>query len=116
MLFIKRIKIILVGYNRLFTSTCKQSIISNFTVMKKKVKNERPEIVFALAKRIKEIIIERGVVQKDVAHDAGIDVENLRKYLKGAQEMKIGMLLRISQSLGLSMSELLKGIEKEIKG
>ena len=83
--------------------------------MNKRVTNKRPEIIFVLAKRIKKIIIERRLVQKDVAHDAGIDVENLRKYLKGTQEMKIGMLLRISESLDLSMSELLKDIEKNIK-
>ncbi len=68
-----------------------------------------------LAKRIKQIIIERGLVQKNIAHDAGIDVENLRKYIKGTQEMKIGMLFRISKSLGLPMSELLKDLEQDIK-
>ncbi|WP_416354245.1 helix-turn-helix domain-containing protein [Aquimarina aquimarini] len=52
---------------------------------------------------------------KKVAHEAGIDVENLRKYIKGTQEMKIGMLFRISKSLNLTMSELLKDIEQDIK-
>ncbi|MBG6131625.1 transcriptional regulator with XRE-family HTH domain [Aquimarina sp. EL_43] len=83
--------------------------------MAKKGKHERPEIVIVLAKRIKQIIIERGLVQKNIAHDAGIDVENLRKYIKGTQEMKIGMLFRISKSLGLPMSELLKDLEQDFK-
>ncbi|MDO5970241.1 helix-turn-helix transcriptional regulator [Flavivirga aquimarina] len=83
--------------------------------MAKKVKNSRPKVVIVLAKRIKQIIIGQQLVQKNVAHDAGIDVENLRKYIKGTQEMKIGMLLRISKSLGVTMSELLRDIEKDIE-
>ena len=82
--------------------------------MVKRLKNERPKIVSILAKRIKQIVIKKGLVQKNVAHDANIDVENLRKYIKGEQEMKIGMLFRISKSLGITMSELLKDIEKDI--
>jgi transcriptional regulator with XRE-family HTH domain len=82
--------------------------------MAKKLKNERPKIVSILAKRIKQIIIKKRLIQKNVAYDVDIDVENLRKYIKGEQEMKIGMLFRISKSLDMTMSELLKDMEEDI--
>jgi hypothetical protein len=46
-----------------------------------------PEII-SLGKRIEEIIKLKGLKTREVAHDADMDVENLRKYIKGKQEMK----------------------------
>jgi transcriptional regulator with XRE-family HTH domain len=50
-----------------------------------------------------------------VAHDADMDVENLRKYMRGDQEMKISTLIRISEGLKITVSELLLGIEDDLK-
>lgn len=44
--------------------------------------------------------------QRDVAHDAGLDVENLRKYIKGSQEMKISTMLKIVNALNITVAEL----------
>ncbi|AXP82136.1 hypothetical protein CJ739_3074 [Mariniflexile rhizosphaerae] len=82
--------------------------------MKTHKKKEYHPVVDALGKRIKNTIKSTSLVQKDVAHDANMDVENLRKYMRGDQEMKISTLMRISHGLKLTVSELLEGIEKEI--
>lgn len=64
-----------------------------------------PEIVL-LGKRIEEIIKEKGLKTREVAHDADLDVENLRKYMKGKQEMKISTMLKIAKSLSVTVEEL----------
>ena len=53
-------------------------------------------------------------MQKNVAHDADMDVENLRKYMRGDQEMKISTLIRITSGLKITVSELFEGIEEEL--
>ena len=64
-----------------------------------------PEII-SLGKRIEEIIKLKGLKTREVAHDADMDVENLRKYIKGKQEMKVSTMLKISKALGVSLNEL----------
>jgi predicted transcriptional regulator len=75
--------------------------------MEKRVrKNDLSADVISLGKRIEEIIKEKGLKTREVAHDAELDVENLRKYIKGKQEMKISTMLKIIKSLGVSVSDL----------
>ena len=75
--------------------------------MEKRVrKTEISQDVLLLGKRIAEIIKEKGLKTREVAHDADMDVENLRKYIKGKQEMKITTMLKISKSLGVTVTEL----------
>lgn len=69
-----------------------------------------PEII-SLGKRIEEIIKLKGLKTREVAHDADMDVENLRKYIKGKQEMKVSTMLKISKSLGVSTNELFNFIK-----
>ncbi|MFV5699642.1 helix-turn-helix domain-containing protein [Flavobacterium sp. ZT3R17] len=75
--------------------------------MEKRIRKSEmsPEIVL-LGKRIEEIIKEKGLKTREVAHDADMDVENLRKYIKGKQEMKITTMLKIAKSLNVSVEEL----------
>tara|TARA_R110002020_G_scaffold37072_3_gene111779 strand:- start:258 stop:515 length:258 start_codon:yes stop_codon:yes gene_type:complete len=82
--------------------------------MKKQKKTEYPPVVNVLGKRIKNVIKTTSLVQKNVAHDADMDVENLRKYMRGDQEMKISTLMRISYGLKITVSELFQGIEEEL--
>lgn len=79
--------------------------------MGKMRKTEMPQAVKELGDRIKEIIKVKNFKQKDVAHDAGLDVENLRKYIKGSQEMKISTMLKIATALEVEPSELIKGLK-----
>jgi transcriptional regulator with XRE-family HTH domain len=75
--------------------------------MEKRVrKSEMSEEILLLGKRIEEIIKEKGLKTREVAHDADLDVENLRKYIKGKQEMKISTMIKISKSLNVSIEEL----------
>ena len=74
--------------------------------MKTTRKNEISPIVIEVGKKIKDIILEKKMRQRDVAHDAGLDVENLRKYIKGTQEMKISTMMRIVEALEINVEEL----------
>ena len=48
---------------------------------------------------------------REVAHDADMDVENLRKYIKGKQEMKVGTMLKIAFALNVEATELIKDLK-----
>ncbi|WP_202703680.1 helix-turn-helix domain-containing protein [Flavobacterium sp. UGB4466] len=78
--------------------------------MKRTRKSEVPEVVKQLGIRIKDIIEEQQLKQREVAHDAEMDVENLRKYIKGSQEMKISTLFKIAQSLKVNPGDLIKDL------
>ena len=82
--------------------------------MEKRVrKNVISADIISLGKRIEEIIKEKGLKTREVAHDAELDVENLRKYIKGKQEMKVTTMLKIVKSLGVSPNELFVFLKKE---
>lgn len=69
-------------------------------------KSEMPESVIQLGRRIAEIIEEKGLKTREVAHDADMDVENLRKYIKGKQEMKVSTMLKIASALEIKVARL----------
>jgi len=82
--------------------------------MEKRVrKNDLSDDVISLGNRIEEIIKEKGLKTREVAHDAELDVENLRKYIKGKQEMKVTTMLKIVKSLGISPNELFVFLNKQ---
>jgi DNA-binding Xre family transcriptional regulator len=67
--------------------------------------------IISLGMRIEEIIKQKGLKTREVAHDADLDVENLRKYIKGKQEMKVSTMLKICRSLNVSIEELFNFIK-----
>jgi len=69
-------------------------------------KSEMRQEILLLGKRIMEIIKQKNLKPREVAHDANLDVENLRKYMKGTQEMKVSTMIKIAKSLGVSIDEL----------
>ena len=79
--------------------------------MKRVRKSEIPKEVIEVGNRIKLIIADKNLVLKNVAHDAGLDVENLRKYIKGTQEMKITTMLKIASSLKIESKDLIKDLK-----
>lgn len=82
--------------------------------MEKRVrKSEISQEIFLLGKRIEEIIKDKGLKTREVAHDADMDVENLRKYIKGKQEMKISTMLKITKSLGVTVNDLFDFLTKK---
>lgn len=77
--------------------------------MEKRVrKSEMSKEIILLGKRIEKIIKEKGLKTREVAHDANMDVENLRKYIKGKQEMKVGTMLKIVEALKIEVNDLFK--------
>ncbi|KOP39024.1 XRE family transcriptional regulator [Flavobacterium sp. WLB] len=78
--------------------------------MKRERKSEIPEVVKELGIKIKDVIQEKKFKQREVAHDAEMDVESLRKYIKGSQEMKISTMFKIAQALKIHPSELIKDL------
>jgi transcriptional regulator with XRE-family HTH domain len=80
--------------------------------MEKRVrKSEMSQEIILLGKRIEGIIKEKGLKTREVAHDANMDVENLRKYIKGTQEMKVSTMLKIANALNIEASELIKDLK-----
>lgn len=67
--------------------------------------------IISLGLRIEKIIEEKGLKTREVAHDADLDVENLRKYIKGKQEMKVSTMLKIAKALDVNVSDLFSFIQ-----
>lgn len=75
--------------------------------MEKRIrKTEMSQSIIILGKRIEEIIKEKGLKTREVAHDADMDVENMRKYIKGKQEMKVSTMLKIVEALKIEVKDL----------
>jgi predicted transcriptional regulator len=69
-----------------------------------------------LGSRIKKLIEEKGLKVMNVAHDANLDSTNLRKYVRGTQDMRYSTLLRIAAAIGVTPSELLEGLKLKKEG
>jgi DNA-binding Xre family transcriptional regulator len=67
--------------------------------------------IISLGMRIEEIIKKKGLKTREVAHDADLDVENLRKHIKGKQEMKVSTMLKIAKALDVNLSDLFSFIQ-----
>ncbi len=67
--------------------------------------------IISLGKRIEELIKLKGLKTRAVAHDADLDLENLRKYIKGKQEMKVSTMLKIAKALDVNLSDLFSFIQ-----
>ena len=76
--------------------------------MKTARKKDFPPVVYDVGKRIEGIIKQKGLKRRDVAYDADMDVENLRKYIRGRQEMKISTMYKIAQALKVEVGDLFK--------
>lgn len=87
-----------------------------FSCMNRTRKNELPPVVIELGEKIKKIIEDNNLKQREVAYDAGMDVENLRKYMKGNQQMKVSTVFRIAEALGTTASDLLNGLQTKKEG
>ncbi|GAA3766875.1 helix-turn-helix domain-containing protein [Flavobacterium ginsengiterrae] len=73
-------------------------------------KKEVPESVKIVGNNIKEIIKEKDLKVRHVAHESDLDIEALRRYMLGKQIMGIDKLIRISKALNVEISELFKKI------
>jgi transcriptional regulator with XRE-family HTH domain len=73
-------------------------------------KTEVPESVKIVGNNIKEIIKEKNLKVRHIAHDSDLDIEALRRYMLGKQIMGIDKLIRISKALNVEISELFRKI------
>lgn len=73
-------------------------------------KNEVPESVKIVGNNIREIIKEKDLKVRHVAHDADLDIEALRRYMLGKQIMGIDKLIRIGKALNVPFSELFRNM------
>jgi transcriptional regulator with XRE-family HTH domain len=73
-------------------------------------KTEVPESVKIVGNNIKEIIKEKDLKVRHIAHDADLDIEALRRYMLGKQIMGIDKLIRLSKALNVEISELFRKI------
>lgn len=71
----------------------------------------RKNEIIQLGERIKKLIADKNLKVMNVAHDANLDSTNLRKYIRGTQDMRYTTLLRIAGAIGVSPSELLEGLK-----
>lgn len=77
--------------------------------------NRKKEII-ELGERIKNMIRDKNLKVMNVSHDANLDSTNLRKYIRGAQDMRYTTLLRIANAIGVTPSELLEGLQTKKEG
>ncbi|RXM42113.1 helix-turn-helix domain-containing protein [Flavobacterium sp. YO64] len=73
-------------------------------------KTEVPESVKIVGNNIKEIIKEKDLKVRHVAHDSDLDIEALRRYMLGKQIMGIDKLIRIAKALNVEIAELFRKI------
>lgn len=68
-------------------------------------------------RKIKKLILLRGKTQVRVAKDADIHINTLRNILNGKRTKNISLrfALGVSNSLGITVEELVKDTEYEIK-
>jgi transcriptional regulator with XRE-family HTH domain len=71
-------------------------------------------VLTALAKRMKELRKKRGFSQEAFADHAGLHRVAVGWIEQGRRVPSLKTLVKVSQGLGISLSELLKGVDKDI--
>lgn len=73
-------------------------------------KKEIPNEVITVGQNIARIIKEKDLKLRVVAHDSDLDIEALRRYIKGSVIMGIDKALNIAKALKVEVSDLFKGV------
>lgn len=74
-------------------------------------KKEIPESVKKVGENIEAIIKAKNLKLRNVAHDADMDTEALRRYIKASQIMGIDKAVSISKALEINIADLFEGIK-----
>lgn len=72
-------------------------------------KREIPVSVEIVAKNIKQVIEDKKLKVRHIAHDADLDIEALRRYMSAKQIMGIDKIVKIAKALSVDVGELFKG-------
>jgi transcriptional regulator with XRE-family HTH domain len=72
----------------------------------------QPELAF-LANRIKHLRLAKNISQEDLAAKAGLSRNGMGLIEQGKRWPRLATLLRISDALGMTIEDVLKGIQKK---
>ena len=70
------------------------------------------EIVKALGQRIRELRLKQGYSQEDFADHCGVHRTFMGTIERGETNLSFLNLVKVSEGLGITLSELLSGLEK----
>jgi transcriptional regulator with XRE-family HTH domain len=73
------------------------------------------ELQSVLGKRIRELRLKKGFSQESFADHCGLHRTYQGGIERGERNLTIQTVLTVAKGLGITMSELLVGIEKEIR-
>jgi transcriptional regulator with XRE-family HTH domain len=71
--------------------------------------------LYALAKRIKELRLDKGISQEELAHRSGLSRTGMGFLETGKRWPRLDTLLKVADGLNISVDELLKGVHKPSK-
>lgn len=74
----------------------------------------QPELGF-LANRIKQLRLAKKISQEELAAKAGLSRNGMGLIEQGKRWPRLATLLKISEALGLTIEDVLKGIQKKKK-
>jgi transcriptional regulator with XRE-family HTH domain len=69
----------------------------------------------ALASRIKELRLHRGISQEELAHRSGLSRTGMGFLETGKRWPRLDTLLKVAEGLNIAVDELLKGLHKPAK-
>ena len=72
------------------------------------------QVLMALGKRLRELRAERGVSQEAFADRCGLHRTAMSLLERGKRVPSLRTLLTLSQGFGISLSELLEGIDRSV--
>jgi transcriptional regulator with XRE-family HTH domain len=73
---------------------------------------EVPELLKALGQRIRELRSKQGYSQESFADHCGVHRTFMGTIERGESNLSFSNLVKVSQGLGITLSELLSGLEK----
>lgn len=73
------------------------------------------ELQTVLGKRIRELRLKNGFSQESFADHCGLHRTYMGGIERGEHNLTMGTVMTVSTALGITMSELLAGIEKQVE-
>lgn len=73
------------------------------------------QVLLALANRLRELRVERGVSQEAFADTCGLHRTAMSLLERGKRVPSLKTLLTLSQGFGITLSELLDGVDKSAR-
>lgn len=74
-------------------------------------KRTEPEAQLQLGERVRRLREARGWSQESFAHEGGLGRSFAGAIERGEKDVRLSTLLKVARTLGVSVSQLLKGID-----